>query len=219
MKKNLKSGIGRRISECREDMDMTMEDLATMIGVSTNTINRWENEGVPPKATDIAKLSKALNTTCDFLITGIPAENKVLVDELGLSGEAIERLKSKQSRALGIEAKAINLLLSRHYRGLLSSLYMYLFPNFQEPYVQTTKGLVQGLPPMAFPPLIPTEGTKVAYSIGDAIDILLDRAEPKEILDRVMLVKLMNEISDAKKKVYEKAVPVNMSFERSKEHE
>lgn len=72
----------------------------------------------------------------------------------------------------------------------------------------------QLFPPMAFPPLIPSDDKeRIAYSIGDPIDILLDNFENKYVIEKAMLLNLMNEISQAKEEVYKKAMPANVTFE------
>lgn len=212
--KKLKTGIGKNISDCREDMDLTIEELAAKMNVSKNTISRWELNHNIPNAEDIRKLSHIFGVSCDRIITGTDTPNRTLVEELGLSNDSIERLKSKQSKAFGFEAKAINLLLTPYYRGLLFSLYKYLHTNFRESHVTTTQGIKRFFPPMVFPPLLPSdEDGKIAYSIGDQIDTLMERDEHKNMIEKAMLLNLMNEISNAKEEVYKKALPVNMTFE------
>ena len=218
--KKVKTGIGKNISDCREDMDLTMGELAEKIGVSKNTINRWECNSSVPNAEDIRKLSQLFGVTCDKLITGTDTPNRTLVEELGLSNQAIERLKSKQSKMFGVEAKAINLLLTPYYRGILTSLYEYLSANYREPYMATTQGIKQVFPPMIFPSLLPSDGEgKMAYSIGDQIDMFLGNDEHKYVIEKAMLLNLMNEISKAKDEVYIKAIPVKMSFETEEEND
>ncbi len=213
MKKN-KNGIGKRISDCREDMDLTMEELATIMDVGQATINRWESNKTEPNATQIGKLSKVFNTSCDYIITGIETKDRTIYDEIGLTTESIDRLKSKQSKIFGIEAKAINLLLSPPYRGILISIYEYLFVNYREPYVMTSNGIKQVFPPTMFPPLIQEDDITVADSIGGSIDALFEGNEATKVFEEAKLLNLMIDISKAKEEVYKRAIPVRMSFDK-----
>ena len=59
---------GERIRALRETNGMTQEELAQIIGMSQNTVARWEREELAPRGTSLAKLAKALNTTSTYLL-------------------------------------------------------------------------------------------------------------------------------------------------------
>ena len=59
---------GERIRTLREKNGMTQEALAQIIGMSQNTVARWEREELAPRGTSLAKLAKALNTTSTYLL-------------------------------------------------------------------------------------------------------------------------------------------------------
>lgn len=64
--------IGPRLQQLRERAGYSQLVLATMIGVASNTISRWERGDQEPPLRLAAKLARALNCTVDALLQ--PAE-------------------------------------------------------------------------------------------------------------------------------------------------
>lgn len=66
----LYQNIGGRIRERRKQLHLTQENLAELIDVTPQMISTAENgtKGIRPE--NIIKLSKALNVSCDYLLTG-----------------------------------------------------------------------------------------------------------------------------------------------------
>lgn len=60
--------IGERIRELRKRMGQSQEELAYAIGMSTNTIARWERGELVPRGTSLAKIARVLNTTSNYLL-------------------------------------------------------------------------------------------------------------------------------------------------------
>lgn len=50
----------RTLKEWRRERDLTLKELGDAVGVSYVTIHGWENYRSEPRASDIAKLEKAL---------------------------------------------------------------------------------------------------------------------------------------------------------------
>lgn len=59
--------IGTRIKECRENLGMTQEELATILGVSKGAIGNYEAGIGYPKVENMTKLFKILKTDANFL--------------------------------------------------------------------------------------------------------------------------------------------------------
>ncbi|MBO5863506.1 MAG: helix-turn-helix transcriptional regulator [Paludibacteraceae bacterium] len=56
--------MARRISELRKERNMTLEDVAKIVGVGKSTVRKWENGMIKNMKRDkIAALAKALGTT------------------------------------------------------------------------------------------------------------------------------------------------------------
>ena len=67
---SMKKTLGERIREQRILMQMTQEELATVTGLSTQTISTAENGRKALRPENIVKLSQALEVTTDYLLTG-----------------------------------------------------------------------------------------------------------------------------------------------------
>ena len=62
--------IGSRIAAKRKALGMTQEDLAKILGVSSQAVSKWENDVSCPDITLLPQLAKALNCTTDALLSG-----------------------------------------------------------------------------------------------------------------------------------------------------
>lgn len=60
--------IGNRISELRKENQVTQVQLAKMLGVSQQTISKYENGSREPDNATLLKLSKMFNVTIDYLL-------------------------------------------------------------------------------------------------------------------------------------------------------
>ncbi len=66
-----------RVKELREKSAMTMDQLASELGVTKSRINMWENRGTVPRMDALVKLAKRFNVTTDYLLgndTGSPVD-------------------------------------------------------------------------------------------------------------------------------------------------
>lgn len=64
--------IGKRIAAARRAAGLSQEGLAAQIGVSRQAVAKWEADASLPGADNLQELAKALNTSCDELLTGTP---------------------------------------------------------------------------------------------------------------------------------------------------
>lgn len=55
--------MARTLKEWRAHMDMTQEEFAKKVGVSTSTYNQWEKNPHSIKVGNVLRLSKALDVT------------------------------------------------------------------------------------------------------------------------------------------------------------
>ena len=81
--------IGSRIARFRKASGMTQEDLANLMGVSSQAVSKWENDASCPDISLLPQLSKVLGITTDELLTGkndqvkmVPAEQRKPFDQL-----------------------------------------------------------------------------------------------------------------------------------------
>lgn len=61
-------GFGRRISECRQNMNLTQEELAGRIGVTPQALSKWERGLSFPDITLLADLCLVLGASADYLL-------------------------------------------------------------------------------------------------------------------------------------------------------
>jgi repressor LexA len=66
----MKSAIGDRIREARENKQLDQATLAMKIGVVTRTLQRWEKGEQIPDGISIMKMAKATNVHPNWLLTG-----------------------------------------------------------------------------------------------------------------------------------------------------
>ena len=73
--------IGKNIADLRKNSGMTQEQLAEMLGVSSQTISKWENEVTMPDIMLLPVLAGCFDITVDELYCGRkPTEKRQTVD-------------------------------------------------------------------------------------------------------------------------------------------
>lgn len=70
--------LGSRISQKRKAADMTQEELANKLGVSSQAVSKWENDVSCPDISLLPTLAKVLSTTVDELLTGKSDEVRLI---------------------------------------------------------------------------------------------------------------------------------------------
>ena len=66
--------LGNRIEEKMKKQKLSQKDLALMIGVTESALSRYINDERAPRLDVLANMATALNTTVDYLITGMEEE-------------------------------------------------------------------------------------------------------------------------------------------------
>ena len=62
--------IGKFISECRKEKQITQEQLAVQLGVTSKSISKWENGNCLPDASKYKSLCEILGITVNELFSG-----------------------------------------------------------------------------------------------------------------------------------------------------
>ena len=62
--------IGKFISECRKEKQLTQEQLAVQVGVTSKSISKWENGNCLPDASKYKTLCEILGITVNELFSG-----------------------------------------------------------------------------------------------------------------------------------------------------
>ena len=81
--------IGSRIAKFRKAKNLTQEELANQLGVSSQAVSKWENDASCPDISLLPQLSRVLGVTTDELLTGkndevklVPAEQRKPLEQL-----------------------------------------------------------------------------------------------------------------------------------------
>lgn len=91
MAENVYAYIGRKIQSYRSQHGMTQEELATKIGVTPNTISRWETATYKPQVADIDNLSRVFKIQIwSFLPSEIQPPTEQLEALLSATGDLPE---------------------------------------------------------------------------------------------------------------------------------
>ena len=73
--------IGNRIVKFRKAKNLTQEELANQVGVSSQAVSKWENDASCPDISLLPTLCKVLGITTDELLTGKNDEVKMMPTE------------------------------------------------------------------------------------------------------------------------------------------
>ncbi len=65
--------LGRRIAALRKQQNLTQDELAEKLGLSSQAVSKWENELSCPDIMLLPELARILHVTVDVLLSGTPA--------------------------------------------------------------------------------------------------------------------------------------------------
>lgn len=65
--------LGRRIAALRKQQNLTQDELAEKLGLSSQAVSKWENELSCPDIMLLPELARILHVTVDALLSGTPA--------------------------------------------------------------------------------------------------------------------------------------------------
>ena len=88
----LKTGLGRRIYDLREDHNETQKSFGEKFGVSISTVQRWE-AGASIDSESLLKISNEYKKSIDWLVTGAGTENLEFCNSTGLTEKTIEAFR------------------------------------------------------------------------------------------------------------------------------
>jgi len=78
----MKLHLGENIRENRRRMGLTQEQLADRLGVSFQSVSRWENGTTYPDMEKLPELAKLFDITTDALLGFVKKEEKIPIDDL-----------------------------------------------------------------------------------------------------------------------------------------
>lgn len=65
--------LGERIQALRKEQGLSQEELAEAVGVSRQSVSKWENDAALPDTDKVVQLSRLFGVSTDALLTGEPA--------------------------------------------------------------------------------------------------------------------------------------------------
>ena len=87
---------GRRIRKRRQELELTQQELAQALGLTSQHISAIEQDKRTPSLSSLSKLAQELGVTVDFLVKG---EQGVVVDTIPAI-KADKKLSLKSKKAL-----------------------------------------------------------------------------------------------------------------------
>lgn len=102
--------MGGRLLRARDATGLTIQELATRIGVKPSTVQAWENDRSQPRANRLQMIAGMLNVSLSWLLHGVgtgPSEDErnQLLESMSLQLERLKRLQNEsQQLAVRLEA-------------------------------------------------------------------------------------------------------------------
>ena len=90
--------IGERITQLRNQKNMSQGQLAQTIGVSRQAISKWENDQSSPDTIHLIKLSDILDTDVEYLATGrkpVCEEPPIVLNMVKKVDKVVEKIVEK----------------------------------------------------------------------------------------------------------------------------
>ena len=90
--------IGERITQLRNQKNMSQGQLAQTIGVSRQAISKWENDQSSPDTIHLIKLSDILDTDVEYLATGrkpVYKEPPIVLNMVKKVDKVVEKIVEK----------------------------------------------------------------------------------------------------------------------------
>ena len=116
--KSPKKEIAERIQKARKELSLTQADLAKQAGIGRSSLVHYENAGAVPGGLELIKLSKALNVTPNYLLSG---------SEDFLTSDKPEHLLATDDQNILVARMAICILaLDKPVREKMSELLLSL---------------------------------------------------------------------------------------------
>ena len=98
LRKGVKMSIGERITELRNEKNISQGTLAQILGVSRQAISKWENDQSSPDTLHLIKLADILDTEVEYLATGrkpVYEEAPIVVNMVKKVDKVVEKIVEK----------------------------------------------------------------------------------------------------------------------------
>lgn len=106
----------KNLRKLRISAGLTQQELADAIGITQQSINKYENHGVEPDICMLIKLSDYFHTTVDYLVGHTPVSNQIATEELELDDSEFSFIKDFRKLSKN-EKKSIQLILQNYLKA------------------------------------------------------------------------------------------------------
>jgi HTH-type transcriptional regulator, cell division transcriptional repressor len=95
--------MGGRLLRARDAAGLTIQELATRIGVKPSTVQAWENDRSQPRANRLQMIAGMLGVSLSWLLHGVgtgPSEDErnQLLESMSLQLDRLKRLQDESQR-------------------------------------------------------------------------------------------------------------------------
>ena len=94
------STFGDRLVAARTARNLTVKALARQLGVSSKSIDKWENDISEPRANKLQMLSGVLNVSIPWLLTGEGSEFESIAEEVTEVDSLMTELRALRAEML-----------------------------------------------------------------------------------------------------------------------
>ena len=114
--------LGERLIMLRSKAGLSQDDLAGRLGVSRQSVSKWENNVSVPDLDKLVKLSEVFGVSLDELVRGnVPGP----ADPIAKAGVTAEELRLHRQRLLGLLLLLASVLLGSHSEGTWGILFAW----------------------------------------------------------------------------------------------
>ena len=124
--------LGEKIAKQRKELNYTQEQLADILGVSRQSISKWESDIVYPETEKLIELGKIFDCSMDYLLKENVmekdgAQNSILSE---ISKKAItQENKEKTKKILKIVGIILGVVLAIDIVSMILYFYILGFPS------------------------------------------------------------------------------------------
>ena len=133
------AAFAKTLNRLLVDKGIHQDDLANELGISSGSISSYRNGTKEPRMGMIVKIADKLGVDCHYLMTGVQASNYLCTKELGLSGEAINRLLYETTPISGLATPTNEMNLMPTLNTLLTSGEFWKIVRLLSGYVSIPK--------------------------------------------------------------------------------
>ena len=130
----METTFAQRIATARKMAGLSMDELASLSGLSKNAISRYENGVMKPDSSNLIKLSKALNVKVDYLFRKPTVELQEVAfrKKAKLGSKAIDSIKYRVIDRLERYLELENLLLvDNHFTNPIADININDFQDIE----------------------------------------------------------------------------------------